>query len=72
MRIQINNGRLFIIAWGGSLNREGSEHIRKLREVDKVIGFLEKFKEDVDEEERKIISKTIDLLIVKFTKKADS
>jgi hypothetical protein len=63
---------VFIIAWGGSLNRKGSDHIRKLKEVDNVIGFLEKFKEDLDEEEKEIILKTIDLLISKFTKKSES
>ena len=32
------------MAWGGSLNKKGSDYLRKLREADKVIAFLESLK----------------------------
>ncbi|MFX1363314.1 MAG: hypothetical protein ACFE9Y_00165 [Promethearchaeota archaeon] len=51
------------MAWGGSLNKEGSDYIRKLREADKVISFLESFKNDLKTDEKENISKTIELII---------
>jgi hypothetical protein len=62
------------MAWGGSLNKEGSNHIRKLREADKVVGFLEKFKKNLNTLEKKNISKTIDIIteyIAKISEKND-
>ncbi|MFW9828064.1 MAG: hypothetical protein ACFFEY_10755 [Candidatus Thorarchaeota archaeon] len=50
------------MAWGGSLNKDGSDHIRILREADKVIGFLESLKEDLSLEEQAIISKTTEII----------
>ena len=50
------------MAWGGSLNKDGSDHIRILREADKVIGFLENLKEDLKLEEQTNISKTIEII----------
>ena len=50
------------MAWGGSLNKKGSNHIRKLREADKVIGFLESFKRDLNPEEKEYFSKTIEII----------
>lgn len=55
------------MAWGGSLSKEGSEHIKQLREADKVIKFLEKFKEEVGDSDKNIISRTIDLIVNRFT-----
>jgi len=56
------------MAWGGSLNKEGSDHLRNLREADKVIKFLEKFKEDLSENEKKLISNVIEIIVDRFTK----
>jgi len=56
------------MAWGGSLNKEGSDHVRNLREADKVIKFLEKFKEDLNENEKKLISDAIEIIVDYFTK----
>ena len=56
------------MAWGGSLNKEGSDHLRNLREADKVIKFLEKFKEDLSDNEKKLISNAIDIIVDHFTK----
>ncbi|UCC18436.1 MAG: hypothetical protein JSV62_09995 [Promethearchaeota archaeon] len=50
------------MVWGGSLNKKGSDHIRKLREVEKIIIFLEKIKKDLNLEEKEIISKSIDII----------
>ena len=55
------------MAWGGSLNKEGSDHLRNLREADKVIKFLEKFKEDLSDNERKLISNVIEIIVDHFT-----
>jgi len=55
------------MTWGGNLTKEGSDHIRQLRDADNVIKFLEKFKEDVNELEKKYISKTIDLIVNRYT-----
>ncbi|MFX1418274.1 MAG: hypothetical protein ACFE9N_05060 [Promethearchaeota archaeon] len=62
------------MAWGGSLNKKGSDHIRKLREVDKIIAFLEDFKKDLNLEEKKIVSRTIDIIteyITRISEKID-
>ena len=55
------------MTWGGNLIKEGSDHIRQLRDADNVIKFLEKFKEDINEIEKIIVSKTIDLIVNRFT-----
>jgi hypothetical protein len=54
------------MAWGGSLNKDGSNHIRKLREAGKIIEFLEKFKEDLNDEDKKVFQKAIEI-IIKYT-----
>ena len=56
------------MAWGGSLNKEGSNHIRKLREADKVIGFLEHLKNELRSEEKEILSKTVEIIMEYVTK----
>ena len=56
------------LAWGGSLNKKGSDHIRKLREVDKIIAFLETFKKDLNLEEQENISRTIEIIVEYITK----
>jgi hypothetical protein len=54
------------MAWGGSLNKEGSNHIRKLREAGKTIEFLEKFMENLNNEDKEIFHKAIEI-IIKYT-----
>ncbi|MFW9988393.1 MAG: hypothetical protein ACFFC3_07045 [Candidatus Odinarchaeota archaeon] len=51
------------MAWGGSLNKEGSDYLRKLKEADKVIAFLENLKNDLKTEEQENITRTIELII---------
>jgi hypothetical protein len=50
------------MAWGGSLNKHGSNYIRKLREADKVIEFLENFKNDLTPAEKNYFTKTIEII----------
>ena len=56
------------MVWGGSLNKNGSDYIRKLSEAEKAIKFLENFKEELNEKENELVSKTIDIIIKFFTK----
>ena len=56
------------MVWGGSLNEKGSEYIRKLREADKIIQFLEKFKENLVQKEKDLISETIEIIVNYFNK----
>ena len=56
------------MAWGGSLNKNGSDYIRKLREADSVIAFLERVKEDLNPDEQANLSKTIDIIIDHISK----
>jgi len=51
-----------VLVWGGSLNSRGSDYLKKLREADKVVGFLEKLKEKIKSEEKHYIRKTIDII----------
>jgi hypothetical protein len=51
------------MAWGGSLDKKDSDYIRKLRESDKVISFLEGLKNHSNHEERVNLSKTIEIIV---------
>lgn len=55
------------MAWGGSLNKEGSDHIRELQEADKVIKFLEKFKEKLKKEQKVNVARVIDIIVKHYT-----
>ncbi|MCK4370953.1 MAG: hypothetical protein KAW03_07780 [Candidatus Lokiarchaeota archaeon] len=56
------------MAWGGSLNKDGSDYIRKLREADRVIAFLESLKEDLNTEEQANFSRTIEIIVEYISK----
>ena len=56
------------MAWGGSLNKKGSDYIRRLMEAERVIKFLEKFKEEVSPKEKDCILKAIEAIIKHYTK----
>jgi len=56
------------MAWGGSLNKNGSDYIRKLREADRVISFLEGLKEDLNTKEQTNLSKTIEIIAEHISK----
>ncbi len=50
------------MAWGGSLNKDGSDHIRKLKEVEKILIFLENFQKSLKDEDCKKVSEVIDII----------
>lgn len=50
------------MAWGGSLNSDGSDYIRKVMEAEKIVKYLESLKEEVTSEERKNFEKTIRII----------
>ena len=54
---------MIFLAWGGSLNKKGSDHIRKLVETEKIIAFLEEFKKKLNTEETENISRTIEIIM---------
>jgi len=58
------------MAWGGSLNKDGSDYMRNLREADKAIKFLEGLKSELNEEEKQIVSDTINIIVNKYTKES--
>ena len=56
------------MTWGGSLNQEGSNHLRNLREVDNVLKFLEGFKRKLNEKEKQKISDAINIIVNHYSK----
>ena len=40
------------MAWGGSLNKEGSDHLRNLRKADSAVKFLEELKRKLNDKEK--------------------
>ncbi len=58
------------MAWGGSLNKEGSDHVRNLREADKALKFLEGLKRKLDEKEKQIVSDTINIIVNHYNKES--
>ncbi len=56
------------MACGGSLNKEGSDYVRNLREADKAIKFLEGLKGELNDEEKQIVSDTINIIVNHYTK----
>ncbi len=58
------------MAWGGSLNKEGSDYVRNLREADKALKFLEGLKRKLDEKEKQIVSDTINIIVNHYNKES--
>ncbi len=56
------------MAWGGSLNQEGSNHLRNLREADNVIKFLEGFRRKLNEKEKQKIADAISIIVNHYSK----
>jgi len=56
------------MAWGGSLNKEGSNHLRNLREVDNVLKFLEGFKRKLNEKEKQKVADVINIIVNHYSK----
>jgi predicted RNA-binding protein with EMAP domain len=51
------------MSWGGSLNEKGSDYLRKIREADRVVKFLENLKEHLSSGEIENISQTVDIIV---------
>ena len=51
------------MAWGGSINLDGSNYLRKLREIEKVLKFLEEFKKELNSKDTESINRVIDLIV---------
>ena len=60
------------MAWGGSLNKDGSDYMRNLRETDNVLKFLEGLKRQLNDEEKQIVSDTINIIVNHYTKEPKS
>ena len=58
------------MAWGGSLNKDGSDYIRNLREADNVIKFLERLKQELTDKEKQIVLDTINIIVNHYTKES--
>jgi hypothetical protein len=58
------------MAWGGSLNKEGSDYVRNLREADKALKFLEGLKRKLDEKKKQIVSDTINIIVNHYNKES--
>jgi hypothetical protein len=54
------------VVWGGSLNRDGSDYIRKLKDVEKILRFLESFKKSLGNEEKATVTEVIDIITNHF------
>jgi hypothetical protein len=54
------------MAWGGSLNKDGSDYVRKLKEIEKVLHFLEEFKASLVGDDRKKVIDVIEIIVNHF------
>ena len=64
--------RIFKLVWGGSLDKKGSSYLRKIREADRVIKFLEIIKDDLKPQESKKISEIIEIIMNYISKISES
>jgi len=51
------------MAWGGSINFDGSNYLRKLREIDRVLKFLGELKKELNSKEVEKINSVIDIIV---------
>ncbi|GAG94228.1 unnamed protein product [marine sediment metagenome] len=58
------------MAWGGSLNKEGSDYVRNLREADNALKFLEGLKRKLNKKEKQIVSDTINIIVNHYNKES--
>ncbi|MHA1349464.1 MAG: hypothetical protein ACTSPZ_01345 [Promethearchaeota archaeon] len=60
------------MAWGGSLNKDGSYYLRNLRDADKTLKFLEGLKLKLNDKEKQIITDTINIIVNHYNKESKS
>ncbi len=58
------------MAWGGSLNKDGSDYVRNLRDADKALKFLEGLKLKLNDKEKQIITDTINIIVNHYNKES--
>ena len=51
------------MAFGGSLNKNGTKYYRIIREADRTAKYLEDLKQYLTPDEREQVSKTIDIIV---------
>ncbi len=56
------------MVWGCAFDEKGSDYIRKMVQAEKAIKFLEKFKEEVNSNDKEYLLKTIDIIVNHFSK----
>ena len=62
------------MVFGGSLNKDGSDYVRKVIEAEKIVIFLERLKKDLQPNEKTIIDNTIEVIenyILELSEKAE-
>jgi len=59
---------VIVLVWGGAFNERGSNYIRDLVQAEKALKFLEKFKDEVQPQEKEQLIKTIDIIVSYFTR----
>jgi hypothetical protein len=60
------------LAWGGSLNKDGSSYLRKIREADRVVKFLESIREELKPQESKKVYEVIEIISNYISKNSES
>lgn len=51
------------MVWGGSINKEGSDYLRKIRKADEVIEFLEELKDKLNHDEQAHVTIVIEIIM---------
>lgn len=51
------------MVFGGALNADGTNYLKELRRIDNIISFLEKLKKRLEQNEKKCVDKTVDILV---------
>ncbi len=59
------------MVWSGSLNEESSDYLRKIREADEVIDFLEKLKGKLNHNEQAHVTQVIQIIMNYISKLAE-
>ena len=59
---------VYNMAWGGSLNKEGSDYLRSVRKAEEVIQFLENLKDQLINEEQIHVTNVIEIITNYITK----
>ena len=60
------------MVWGGSLNKKGTKYIKKISEAEKVIKFLENFKNELNAKQKEKVTATIEIMVDFFSKLTES